>query len=64
MEGKSGEYSVLPLDAIDWGIGMVHQHFNLVDNHTVLENIVIGDSRAAAGTAWSTMMVPVPGFWL
>lgn len=29
-------------DAIDAGIGMVHQHFMLVDNFTVLENIVLG----------------------
>jgi simple sugar transport system ATP-binding protein len=31
-----------PGDAIQRGIGMVHQHFNLVDHHTVLENIIIG----------------------
>ena len=29
-------------DAIYAGIGMVHQHFMLVDNFTVLENIVLG----------------------
>lgn len=28
-----------PRDAINYGIGMVHQHFMLIDNHTVLENI-------------------------
>ncbi|MFI6596374.1 ABC transporter ATP-binding protein [Nonomuraea sp. NPDC050536] len=31
-----------PSDAIDVGIGMVHQHFMLADNLTVLENIVLG----------------------
>ncbi|NUR90287.1 MAG: ABC transporter ATP-binding protein [Nonomuraea sp.] len=31
-----------PSDAIDVGIGMVHQHFMLADNFTVLENIVLG----------------------
>ncbi|MCL1593454.1 MAG: ABC transporter ATP-binding protein [Actinomycetia bacterium] len=31
-----------PKDAIDHGIGMVHQHFMLADNFTVLENIVLG----------------------
>lgn len=31
-----------PKDAIDAGIGMVHQHFMLADNLTVLENIVLG----------------------
>ena len=29
-------------DAIDAGIGMVHQHFMLVDNLTVAENVVLG----------------------
>ncbi|MGI9480857.1 MAG: ABC transporter ATP-binding protein [Hyphomicrobiales bacterium] len=29
-------------DAIEAGIGMVHQHFMLVDNFTVLENVVLG----------------------
>ncbi|WP_431688750.1 ABC transporter ATP-binding protein [Hahella sp. NBU794] len=29
-------------DAIDVGIGMVHQHFMLVDTFTVLENITLG----------------------
>ena len=29
-------------DAIAHGIGMVHQHFMLVDNFTVLENIMLG----------------------
>ena len=31
-----------PSDAIEAGIGMVHQHFMLADNFTVLENIVLG----------------------
>ncbi|HEY3757693.1 MAG TPA: ABC transporter ATP-binding protein [Opitutaceae bacterium] len=31
-----------PSDAIAAGIGMVHQHFMLVENFTVLENIVLG----------------------
>jgi simple sugar transport system ATP-binding protein len=31
-----------PSDAIAVGIGMVHQHFMLADNLTVLENIVLG----------------------
>ncbi len=31
-----------PKDAIRHGIGMVHQHFMLVDNFTVLENVVLG----------------------
>ncbi len=35
-----------PLDAIDLGIGMVHQHRKLVPAHTVLENIILGHPRA------------------
>jgi general nucleoside transport system ATP-binding protein len=31
-----------PLDAIDLGIAMVHQHFLLTPNHTVTENIIVG----------------------
>lgn len=31
-----------PGEAIDAGIGMVHQHFMLADNFTVLENIILG----------------------
>ncbi|MCH1927393.1 heme ABC transporter ATP-binding protein, partial [Shewanella sp. C31] len=31
-----------PLDAIAHGIGMVHQHFMLVEPFTVLENLVLG----------------------
>lgn len=31
-----------PREAIKLGIGMVHQHFRLVETHTVAENIVLG----------------------
>ncbi len=31
-----------PKDAIQWGIGMVHQHFVLAPPMTVVENIVVG----------------------
>jgi len=31
-----------PRAAIDLGIGMVHQHFMLVDNLTALENVILG----------------------
>ena len=36
-----------PHDAIKAGIGMVHQHFMLVENFTVLENVVLGVERGA-----------------
>ncbi|MGY1652669.1 ABC transporter ATP-binding protein [Geodermatophilus sp. SYSU D01119] len=35
-----------PADAIAAGIGMVHQHFMLADNLTVLENVVLGAEKA------------------
>ncbi|MEV4161115.1 ABC transporter ATP-binding protein [Nonomuraea dietziae] len=38
-----------PSDAIAAGIGMVHQHFMLADNLTVLENIVLGAEPTTAG---------------
>jgi ABC-type uncharacterized transport system ATPase subunit len=31
-----------PSDAIARGVGMVHQHFMLADNFTVLENVILG----------------------
>lgn len=34
-------------DAIDAGIGMVHQHFMLVDTFTVLENVMLGAEEHA-----------------
>ena len=34
-----------PGAALDAGIGMVHQHFTLADNMTVLENIALGTER-------------------
>src|SRR5712691_7279650 len=37
-----------PSDAIDAGIGMVHQHFRLVPPFTVAENIILGEHRAEA----------------
>ncbi len=30
-------------DALGFGIGMVHQHFHLVNRHTVLENLLVGE---------------------
>src|SRR5579885_1610082 len=36
-----------PRDALRLGIGMVHQHFELVGPFTALENIVLGAERSA-----------------
>jgi ABC-type uncharacterized transport system ATPase subunit len=38
-----------PADAIAAGIGMVHQHFMLADNFTVLENIILGSEPTRGG---------------
>ncbi len=38
-----------PGDAIDVGVGMVHQHFMLADNLTVLENVVLGSEPSRRG---------------
>ncbi|WP_068928375.1 ABC transporter ATP-binding protein [Planobispora rosea] len=40
-----------PSDAIAAGIGMVHQHFMLADNLTVLENVVLGSEPRKGGIA-------------
>src|ERR671924_654684 len=39
-----------PRDALDAGIGMVHQHFRLVEPFTVAENVALGDHRAEGKT--------------
>jgi simple sugar transport system ATP-binding protein len=46
-----GEVVVLakPSDAIERGVGMVHQHFQLADNLTVLENVVLGSEPTKGG---------------
>lgn len=36
-----------PRQAIDLGMGMVHQHFKLVEEFTVAENVALGSPRAA-----------------
>ena len=41
MDGKAVELRS-PADAIEMGIGMVHQHFRLVRPFTVTENIILG----------------------
>lgn len=38
-----------PNDATALGIGMVHQHFRLVDVFTVLDNIILGSESTALG---------------
>ena len=38
-------------DAIEAGVGMVHQHFSLVGNLSVWENVALGNKRAANKSA-------------
>jgi simple sugar transport system ATP-binding protein len=42
VDGEHREFGS-PRDAIDAGIGMIHQHFMLVDPMTVTQNIVLGN---------------------
>lgn len=48
---KNGEIVNIkdPNDANDLGIGMVHQHFKLVHNFTVLQNIILGVETTSHG---------------
>jgi general nucleoside transport system ATP-binding protein len=48
VNGREVHFSS-PADAIAAGIGMVHQHFMLADNLTVLENIVLGSEPTRGG---------------
>lgn len=42
-----------PNEATKYGIGMVHQHFKLVQNFTILENVVLG----AETTHWGVLQM-------
>ena len=44
LDGRQVQFHS-PRDALDAGIGMVHQHFRLVEPFTVAENVVLGDHR-------------------
>ena len=45
IDGKKCSF-VSPKDAIENGIGMIHQHFKLVTAFTVAENVLLGDKGA------------------
>jgi len=47
LDGRAVSFGS-PREALDSGIGMVHQHFRLVESFTVAENVVLGDSDAGA----------------
>ncbi len=46
-----------PKDAINLGIGMVHQHFQLVPVFTVAENVVMGTEPTRFSFSWRTLGV-------
>jgi simple sugar transport system ATP-binding protein len=48
VEGKRRAFRS-PSDAIVAGIGMVHQHFMLADNLSVVENVIVGSEPTVAG---------------
>jgi ABC-type uncharacterized transport system ATPase subunit len=48
VNGKEVHFAS-PTEAIDAGIGMVHQHFMLADNLTVLENVILGSEPVLSG---------------
>lgn len=48
IDGQEVTFSS-PTDAIAKGIGMVHQHFMLADQMTVLENVILGSEPVKAG---------------
>ena len=47
-KGKEANFSS-SMEAISNGIGMVHQHFKLVECFTVLDNIILGDEDSSFG---------------
>lgn len=48
LNGRKTDFSS-PRDAIEKGLGMVHQHFMLVDTLSVTENIILGNEPANLG---------------
>lgn len=54
VRGKKAEIND-PNDAIGLGIGMVHQHFQLVPVFTVAENIVMGTEPTRPSFSWRTI---------
>ncbi len=48
IDGESQSFED-PGDAMDVGIGMIHQHFMLVDTMTVAENVVLGNEPTKWG---------------
>ncbi len=59
FDGKTMKFNS-PLDAIEQGMGMVHQHFKLAPSLTVYENIVLGlEMNREIKLGKKTLRVPV-----
>jgi simple sugar transport system ATP-binding protein len=53
FDGRS-YHPASPADALTSGIAMVHQHFSLVHDMTVVDNVILGQQRGLVNTrAWS-----------
>jgi len=53
-----------PEDAIARGVGMVHQHFKLIQPLTVVENVMMGDeSRGRKVSKWTLLLTLLIGFF-
>src|SRR3954465_15107007 len=50
-----------PRDAIEAGIGMVHQHFRLVTPFTVAENVILGETGSGARGAGGSFRIDPRG---
>ena len=48
VDGEPREFDS-PRDAIDAGVGMIHQHFQLVEPMTVLQNVILGHEPTSGG---------------
>jgi len=48
VDGESRTFDS-PRDAMDAGVGMIHQHFQLVETMTVLQNIILGHEPSTNG---------------
>ena len=57
IEGREVEVRS-PQDAIRAGVGMVHQHVELIGNFTALENILLGGKVRAGSSTWTPGAVP------
>ena len=54
LDGQQVNISA-PADAIRQGIGMIHQHFMLVPQLTVVENIILGQGSSGPAKGWHGM---------